>query len=235
MLIFYYLGHFSKIKDKFLLVRRLYSLGNVQDALKMCSSESGPEYEAVRAACSGKIEQFDPKAAIFVCEHYLMMTEYAKAYSIAGPLLEKNNLEAAWIMMQIYIRINRLDLAEKLIQKIKSFKDESFVQLIEACFYISKGGECVNDAIRIIEGLIQKYSSSPFLSNALGICYMHNHSFEYALNYFQETNEQNPDFLANIVAAKEAANMDCTLEMNQLSKFDHPFTKEFAQKKIYFK
>jgi len=136
---------------------------------------------------------------------------------------QANSLEGLSLLVQIYLKINRLDLAEKELRGMQKIDDDSTVtQLTQVWVQISLGGELVNDALSTLQDLSNKFGTTGYLLNLMGICCINLKRFPDAEKYFLQALEKNSsdvDTLVNLIAChqhqgKPAENI--TREINQL-------------------
>ena len=77
-------------------------------------------------------------------------------------------------MIQIYLKINRVDQAEKELRTLQKMDDDATVtQLATAWVSIAQGGDKISEAFSIFSDLVEKHGSSVLLLNGLAVCNMH--------------------------------------------------------------
>lgn len=105
--------------------------------------------------------------------------------------------------MQLYLRIFRVDLAQKQLKTMKSLdEDSALTMLATAWVHMAPGQAKAQEAVYIYEELIDKYGSSTMLLNGLAVSKMHLGLFEEAEVALQEAltkNGSDPDTLANLI------------------------------------
>jgi len=83
------------------------------------------------------------------------------------------SLEAMSLMVQCYLMMNRVDLAETQLRTMQRTDDDATItQLAAARFYLAQGGERINDALAIVTDLIDKYGATPALLSTQAVCSM---------------------------------------------------------------
>lgn len=118
-------------------------------------------------------------------------------------LHQSNSLEGLALLVQTYLKIDRLDLAEKELQNMKKMdEDATITQLATAWVNTLVGGDRLQEAYFIFKELSDKYGSTPTLLNGLAVCSMHMKKFEEAERYLLEAIEKNSkdaDTLTNLI------------------------------------
>jgi len=113
---------------------------------------------------------------------------------------QANSLEGLSLLVQIYLKINRLDLAEKELKGMQKIDDDATVtQLTQVWVQIAAGGEQVNDALNTLQDLSNKFGNSSYLLNLMGICCIHLKKFVEAEKYFLQSLEKNSNDVEALV------------------------------------
>ena len=77
------------------------------------------------------------------------------------------------LMIQCYLMMNRVDLAETQLRTMQRTDDDATItQLAATRFYLAQGGERIGDALAILNDLTDKYGSTPALLSAQAVCNM---------------------------------------------------------------
>lgn len=107
------------------------------------------------------------------------------------------------MLVQLYLKMFRTDLAEKELKTMKSQDEDSVLTMLASAWInLSPGSTKVQDAVYVYEELIDKYGSSVMLLNGVAVGKMQLGLFEEAETALQEalTKASNdPDSLANII------------------------------------
>lgn len=117
-------------------------------------------------------------------------------------LHQSNSLEALALMIQTYLKIGRMDLAEKeLLNMRKQDEDATATQLATAWIY-TMGGDKVQDGFYIFKELADKYGATNTLLNGLAVCSLHMKKYEQAEGFLLdaiEKNSKDADTLTNLI------------------------------------
>ncbi|KAK6643739.1 hypothetical protein RUM43_000002 [Polyplax serrata] len=165
-------------------------------------------------------------------------------YEAALQLLNQgDNLECSALSLQIYLKMDRIDLARKELKSMQD-KDEDAVltQLCQAWVNISMGGDKLEDAYYIFQELIDKHGSTPLLLNGQAICFIHQGKFEEADSALQQSvskDSNNSDSLINFVVLSRLSGKPQEVAKRYLIQLqdihkNHPFVRDFAIKEAEF-
>jgi len=103
-------------------------------------------------------------------------------------------LEGKAIMTQIYLQMNRFDLAEKESKLMQQIDDDSVLtQLSQAWVLASLGQDRANQASYIFEELIEKYGATSLLLNGQAACKMACNQFAEAEPLLLQALEKSPN------------------------------------------
>jgi coatomer protein complex subunit epsilon len=94
---------------------------------------------------------------------------------------QEKNLEHCALMVQLYLRIDRLDLAQKMLKTMMAKDEDNTLTMLANCWtLLSQGGSKSQEATYIYEELMDKYGSSALLLNGLAVSKMHQGLYEEA-------------------------------------------------------
>ncbi|KAJ1565705.1 hypothetical protein HK096_011533 [Nowakowskiella sp. JEL0078] len=120
------------------------------------------------------------------------------------------DLECAAITVQIYLKLNRLDLAKKELANIKTWADDAtLAQIIEAWISIYEGSDQkYQEAFYVFEELASSTSATSKLLVGQAVCRLHAKNYDAAEHLLLEAlNKSNNDqeALANLIVLGHAA------------------------------
>jgi len=212
----------QKTLIKFYVYRAMVAQGNFLPVLDEVSDNSEPELKAVRLLADylsdandsiiAKVKELlkDGEAAILdpvrlvLAQVYVNFGDDENALRL---LRGSNDLECLALSVQVYLRMNRPDLAEKELKTMQNIDDDhTCTQLATAWLFIAAGGDKYQDAYYIFHELGEKFSPTPMLLNSMAVCNIHMEKFEQAegdLLDAMQKNNKDPDTLANMVVVAQ--------------------------------
>eukprot|EP00002_Diphylleia_rotans_P004893 TRINITY_DN1380_c0_g1_i4.p1 TRINITY_DN1380_c0_g1~~TRINITY_DN1380_c0_g1_i4.p1 ORF type:complete len:238 (+),score=63.59 TRINITY_DN1380_c0_g1_i4:71-784(+) len=100
-------------------------------------------------------------------------------------------LESNALIIQIYLKMFRLDLAEKELKVMQQRdEDSTLTQLANAWVNVAIGGAKLQEAFYIFQELIDKYQATPLLLNGLAVCQLNQANFAEAETHLKKALEK---------------------------------------------
>ncbi|ORX77081.1 hypothetical protein BCR32DRAFT_283531 [Anaeromyces robustus] len=179
---------------------------------------------------------------------FAIIYNYEEMVSEALQILEKvknKNLECTAFYIQLLIKINRTDLAQKEVSQMKSWADDAaLAQLAETWLNLALGGDRkYQESFYIFEELSQSINSiSPKLLTGKAICKMHASNFAEAEKLLIESlnkNSNDPDTLVNLIICSRAQGKPEELVNKYIMHLNevypnHPYLKDYEEKSTLF-
>lgn len=146
-------------------------------------------------------------------------------------------LEHCALLVQLYLRIDRVDLAQKQLRQMQQAdEDAALSQLATAWVAMALGGAKFQEAVFILEEFVDKFGGSAMIFNSLAVANMQMGNFEDAERNLQDALSKDPknaDALANLICVTHhlaRGNELVTRYLNQLRAADaeHPLLASLA-------
>ncbi|GIY62286.1 hypothetical protein CEXT_514512 [Caerostris extrusa] len=190
-----------------------------------------------------QIQNIDPEDKILPLVAGLVFC-LEEDYDSALRLLHKSdNLECRALTIQIYLKMNRIDLAQKELNSLKEIDEDcTLTQMSQAWVNLQKSGDKLQDAYYTFQELTDKYATTPLLLNSQAAALFALGKFEEAQPVLQEALDKDPnspDTLANMVVATQHIGKTHEVSKRYLTQLqhsysNHPFVKDFHNREQEF-
>jgi coatomer protein complex subunit epsilon len=154
-------------------------------------------------------------------------------------LHQSSSLESRALLVQAYLRIDRVDLAQKELGTMQQIdEDATATQLATAWVDLSLGGEKLEEAFFIFSELVEKWNPTPLLLNGIAATHLHKldkpdeakHA-EKALLQALEKNPNDTETLVNLVCCSQHLGKSKDIVNRYISQIkgrapNHPWVRE---------
>lgn len=114
----------------------------------------------------------DPTLQLVAAQMYFEEGNYKDALRAVSPSSE--DLEKMALQVQIYLKIDRVDLAQKAAASMAEVDDDDVLtQLATSWLYIALGGEKVTEASFLLQELVDKFGPSVSVLSSQAVCQLH--------------------------------------------------------------
>jgi len=154
-----------------------------------------------------------------------------------------NSLECQSTTVQCLLKINRPDLASKVLKKMQEIDEDcTITQLTLAWVNMTIGKEKLKDAFYIYQEMIEKFGATPSLLVSQAACLIQQQKYEDAEKLLQDAMQRdsgNPEAIIGLLVASQflAKSAEVTNRyINQLKQDfpNHSWTKNFLNKEKEF-
>jgi len=192
------------------------------------------------ASATDNVDPTQPVPALMAAHVYFLEENYEQALRVLSPF---DDLEPRALNVQIFLRMNRVDLARKELKAMQDKEDDAtLTQLAQAWINLAAGGEKLQDAYYTTQELIDKFGSSPLLLNQQAVSFIGQGKMEEALGALQDALEKDPNYadtLINMVVLSQSTGKAPEVSNRHLSQLrdahpEHPFLKAYSAKEREF-
>lgn len=97
------------------------------------------------------------------------------------------NLEMHGMCVQIYLKMDRVDLASKAVSMMADIDDDDVLtQLCTAWLYIAQGGNKITEASFLLQELVDKFGPSTTVMVSSAVCQLHLANYNDANNFLKQ-------------------------------------------------
>jgi len=145
------------------------------------------------------------KSAILIASVFFIYDDNLKEVLRLSTLTTSFEMKA--VLVQIYLRMDRLDLAQQQLKAMKTLdEDHILTGLATAWIHLYSGIAKAQEAAYIYEELIDKFGGSALLLNGLAVSKLHLAQYDEAETVLQEALTKapsDPDSLANLIVVSQ--------------------------------
>eukprot|EP00808_Paulinella_micropora_P027237 g53258.t1 len=137
---------------------------------------------------SSDITKSDPTLQLVAAQIYFEQEDYKSALKLVFNAGE--NLEKLAMQVCIFLKIHRLDMADKAVEKMKNIDDDDPLTSLAASWVAcAQGGEKATEATFALQELIEKFGASVKVLNLLAACQMRLQNWAEASKYLKEARD----------------------------------------------
>ncbi|XP_074598521.1 coatomer subunit epsilon [Brevipalpus obovatus] len=154
-------------------------------------------------------------------------------------LYSSNHIECMALTLQLYLLLDRVDLAEKGLKKMQELDEEAIItQLAQAWVNINIGGDKLQEAYFIYQELCDKYGQTALLLNGTAVTLINQNKYDDVEDILQQAmdkDKNSPETLVNLIHVTYQLGKSLEITSRYLTKLrsshtNHSYVKEYQAK-----
>jgi len=190
----------------------------------------------------GSLNVTSPLLVLIIANIYVLAENYETALKVLHSVDASASLECSALSIQIYLKIDRLDLAKKEIKKMTDVDEDAIITQLAIAWIYMASGEKLQDAYFTFQEQADKNASTTMLLNSQALCFINQAKYEEAVNLLQEAldkDSNNPDAMVNMVVLNQHLGKPIEMSNRYISQLkdshkNHPFVRDLILKENEF-
>ncbi|CAN8066982.1 unnamed protein product [Agarophyton chilense] len=250
----------SEIQRDVIMKRIDLAKGNYDAIIASVSDHSAPALQLVKVlaqlrnnpssseTAAAKVQQLatdeiasaSPSCLLMCAIVYAQLGDFDNALRSANQV---RSLEELAVMVQVLLRMDRPDAAEKEVAEMQSIdEDATLTQLANAWVHLYKGGEGVQEAIYMYQDLLERHGATDQVLNGMAVCHLAMGKPDESERVLTEALTKNPNCvtsLINVICSSNYRNKPSVLVNRyfaQLQKVapSNAWLHDYRQKEVEF-
>jgi len=190
----------------------------------------------------GSLNVKNPLVMLIIANIYSSAENYETALKVLHNVGTTNSLECNALATQIYLKLDRLDLAKKEVKKMIEIDEDAIITQLAIAWVSMSSGEKLQDAFFTYQEQADKNSTTSILLNSQALCQINQGKYEEALSLLQESldkDSNNPDAMVNMIVLNQNLGKPVDMINRYISQLkdshkNHPFVKDLMIKENEF-
>jgi coatomer protein complex subunit epsilon len=190
----------------------------------------------------GSLNVTNPLVLLIIANIYVCAENYETGLKVLYNVDTANSLECGALATEIYLKLDRIDLAKREVKKMIEIDEDAIVTQLAVAWVSMASGEKLQDAYFTFQEQADKNTATSSLLNSQALCQINQGKYDEAQSLLQEAldkDSNNPDAMVNMIVLNQYLGKPIEVSNRLISQLkdshkSHPFVKDLILKENEF-